>query len=80
MTEHECVLGVQHHWSGVELLTLPKIEAAISVRKKILSHLKENGVEINLKELTLEDYAKESAGNNFTRFDYCPKCGRRIGW
>lgn len=29
---------------------------------------------------TMEDYLDKDKESNFTHFDYCPKCGKKIDW
>ena len=78
---HDCIIGLlylSHH--GV-LATLPYLEEAIKKTKEFNEDCKKyNMWSIIHKEYTLKDYADRRKSTNLTRFNFCPECGKEIGW
>lgn len=82
---HECVIGLYHHYESSELVSLSELEEQITDR---IMHnvmldadplLKECEYLRN-EEWTLADYGDRRKKTNLTRFDYCPECGKAIDW
>lgn len=82
---HECIIGLLHLWEESQLVTLPDLTDHIATRIEH-NHYCENQPKRNSAPVlrqtiwTLVDYADKRKSTNFTRFEYCPYCGKKIDW
>ncbi len=80
---HECVIGLLHHYEEGELATLARVKEHIVDRADHNIQMRALGIEspwLYKKEWSLRDYADKRKSTNLTRFDYCPECGKKIDW
>jgi len=82
---HECTIGLFHHYEGSDLVTLEVLEYEIdeAIMHNIMldsDPLLKGCKELRRKEWTLADYGDKRKNTNLTRFDFCPECGKAIDW
>lgn len=60
----ECYIGVYWDYTDSELITRDDLEEIIGCRYAY----------------TREQYCDKNFTTNFEKFDFCPKCGKKIDW
>lgn len=84
MKEHECSIGLLDRCGIPDLVTLAELEEHIKSRINTNNELKKNFPNIARKllyeEWHLKDYADRRKSTNLERFDFCPRCGKKIDW
>lgn len=73
--EHECIIGVYHEYEETDSITFNKL-VDINMREQ---GWYEKGYILS-KPLPLQEYFDKRIPTNLGRFDYCPKCGKKIDW
>ena len=78
---HECIVGLVFNYDESELVTLRNLKEHIINRRAMYEWCKENYVNgMQDGYCTLADYADGRKSTDLYRFEYCPICGKRIGW
>ena len=85
MSKHECIIGLLYYgYEGVDIVTLDDLNKYIEETKDINRNYRSTydqlPDEFYRKEYTLQDYADKRKSTNFTRFGFCPYCGKKIDW
>ena len=85
MKEHECIIGLLYYdYEDVDIATLEDLNKYIEETKDINRNYRSTYNQLPdwlyRKEYTLQDYADKRKSTNFTRFDFCPYCGKKIDW
>lgn len=79
---NECIIGIWYDYDETDIITLNDLKDKMSDIKSMNEYKKENGFDKIMplaKEYTIEDYFnKRKNCDNFSLFDYCPHCGKKI--
>lgn len=79
--EHQCIIGILHYCD----------DSVCSTEKEIVDYVKNNNElydntekrireSIRMKRFKLSDFFDKRKGTSLERFDYCPRCGKKIDW
>ncbi len=83
MSEHECVIGCFRDDAKYDIVTLSELVEILKRDAAFYENIKEDyrRLGLNIKPpYTLKDYADKRKSTNMTRFEYCPRCGKKIDW
>lgn len=75
----ECWIGVRYCYEDTDLVTLADLKEHIEIHNKMVEYQKKYGYPAQ-KEKKLADYCDKRESTDFTRFNYCPHCGKKIDW
>lgn len=70
---HECIVGMLHEYENTELVTIAELKKHIEKENRLPNYF-------NKKPYQLSDYCDKRKSTDLTRFEYCPICGKNIGW
>lgn len=79
--EHQCIIGILHYCD----------DSVCSTEKEIVDYVKNNNElydntekcireSVRMKKYKLRDFFDKRKGTPLERFDYCPRCGKKIDW
>lgn len=78
--EHECIIGLIHIVDDSQLVTLQGLRNHIKDNRLFNAYAFRMGCGMIRKIYTVADYADKRKATNLRRFDFCPECGKAIGW
>lgn len=79
MSEHECIIGMYYDYENTELVTVNELLEKIESEHRLYDYVRSLGIK-RKPPYTLEDYCDRRKSTNLTRFEFCPYCGKKIGW
>ena len=82
---HSCIIGLLNHYEDREMVTADNLKERIKENIEHNEWLSKDPVFKDCKELyskiwSMKDYADKRKNTDLTRFDFCPKCGKKIDW
>lgn len=82
--ECKCLIGVQYDYENTDAITLAELKEYIEREKQLVEYHKDS---VNSEwwkamcnSFTLADYCDRRKHTNLKRFNYCPRCGKKIDW
>lgn len=74
-----CVVGILADYETSRMVTIEMLEKSVEYEMESYISNFEKGIEA--QELySLDDYFNKEKNTDLTRFEYCPKCGKKIDW
>ena len=80
MDEHKCVVGFLLDQDDFRFVDLDQLKDHIKEVKAINRSLKKMKIHTDMEEYSLLDYASNRRATDLARFEFCPKCGKKIDW
>lgn len=76
---HECIIGVLYNYEDTDIVTTSELKLHIERQERLCDAYRNVGLS-KPKVWPLRDYADKRKRTDLTRFEYCPKCGKKIDW
>lgn len=84
MDNHECIIGLYQYVDYTDVITLPDLKREMEDRKRMNEAWKSENTPYAgyfiKPEYTLAQYADRRFNTGLAHFNYCPVCGKKIGW
>lgn len=81
---HECYVGIRYGYGDTSMVTLNELKSHIRDASEHLEALKKDVLFkdslYGVRTWTLADYSDKRKSTDLTRFEYCPRCGKKIDW
>ena len=80
-----CIVGIYYNIDSQDLVTLDELKQFIEETKEFNKKLLDDPVWSQVtwmkrKEYTLSDLIDKRKSTPFSRFNFCPYCGKKINW
>ena len=80
----KCYIGIINDYENTRMTTLDGLKLHIKESLYLKQAFETDplyvGYNHGIKGWTLADYCDKRKNTDFTRFEYCPMCGRKIDW